>query len=93
MLNRHFTASGRSIPRMVAALALLGIGAAWLLARVWPARTRPLQGQAGAPHPTVTPEVPNPVEPLWASVAGEEDPGAAVEPPPPSATPPHGGRE
>lgn len=87
MLNRRFTASGRSIPRMVAALALLGIGAAWLLARVWPARTRPLQGQAGAaPRPAVTPEVPSPVEPLWASVAGEEDPGAAVEPP-------HGGRE
>lgn len=92
MLNRRFTASGRSIPRMAAALALLGIGAAWLLARVWPARTRPLRGQAGAPRPAVTPAVPNPVEPLWASVAGEEDPGAAVEPPP-FATPPHDGRE
>lgn len=82
MLNRHVTAPKRSIPRMVAALALIGIGAAWLLGRVRPARTIPLREQALAPQPAVNTEVPNPAEPLWASVAGEEDPGAAVEPPP-----------
>jgi hypothetical protein len=88
MLNRHFTPSGRFIPRMAAALALAGVGVAWLLRRARPGRTRPLQG-----HPAVTQEAPNPVEPLWASVAGEEDPGAAVDPPAPSATPPHDDRK
>lgn len=91
MLNRHITASGRSIPRMVVALALVGVGAAWLLSRVRPARMPPLREQARAARPAVSPEVPNPAEPLWASVAGEEDPGAAVEPP--SAATPHDRRE
>lgn len=90
MLNRHHTASERSIPRMVAALTLLGVGAVWLLTRAWPGRTLSSRGQGDAPRPAA-PEASNPTEPLWASVAGEEDPGAAVEPPP--AVTPHDGRE
>lgn len=92
MLNRRHTASARSIPRMVAALTLLGAGAVWALTRVGASRARSSRGQReDAPRPATAPEAPNATEPLWASVAGEEDPGASVEPP--SAATPHDGRE
>ena len=91
MLNRRHTASERAFPRMVAALTLLGLGAVWWLTRAWPDRTRSSRGQGNAPRPAAAPARPNPTEPPWASVAGEEDPGAAVEPP--SAVTPHDGRE
>jgi hypothetical protein len=94
MLNRRHTVSGRSIPRMVAALTLLGAGVVWVLTRSGPGRTLSsrARGQRGnAPRPATAPERPNATEPLWASVAGEEDPGASVEPP--SAATPHDGRE
>lgn len=91
MLNRRHTASERSIPRMVAALTLLGLGTVWLLTRAWPDRTLSSGGQGNAPRPAAAPAASNPTEPLWASVAGEEDPGAAVEPP--SAATPHDVRE
>ena len=91
MLNHHHTASERSIPRMVAALTLLGVGAVWWLTRALPDRTISSREQGDAPRPDVAPEVPDPAAPLWASVAGEEDPGAAVEPPP--VVTPQDGRE
>lgn len=91
MLNRRRTASERAFPRMVAALTLLGLGAVWWLTRAWPDRTLSSQQQGDEPRPAVPPAASNPAEPPWASVAGEEDPGAAVEPP--SAATPHDGRE
>jgi hypothetical protein len=87
MLNRRHTTPERTFPRMVAALALLGLGAVWLRTRARPDRT----GQGNTPRPSAAPATSNPTEPLWASVAGEEDPGAAVEPP--SVATPHDGRE
>jgi hypothetical protein len=92
MLNHRHTASGRTIPRMVVALALLGAGVVWLLRRDGPARALPPRGQRGdAPPPAAAPQRPEATEPLWASVAGEEDPGASVEPP--LAATPRDGRE
>jgi hypothetical protein len=81
MPNRHPTASERSIPRTVAAVALLAVGAAWLLTRVRPRRAPSSRREGNAPRSATTPVVQHPAEPPWASVAGEEDPGAAVEPP------------
>jgi hypothetical protein len=95
MLNHRHTASGRTIPGMVAALALLGAGVVWLLTRGGPARALPSRGPRGprgvAPRPAAAAQWPEATEPQWASVAGEEDPGASVEPP--SAATPSEGRE
>lgn len=90
MPNRHHTASERSIPRTVAAVALLAVGAVWLLTRVQPGRAPSSRRQGDAPPAAATTPVLHPAEPPWASVAGEEDPGAAVEPP--AAAAPHDGR-
>lgn len=90
MPNRHPTASKRSIPGTVAAVALLAFGAVWLLTRVRPRRAPSSREKGNAPRTAATPVVPHPAEPPWASVAGEEDPGAAVEPP--AATAPRDGR-
>jgi hypothetical protein len=91
MPNRHHTASERSFPRTVAAFALLAVGAVWLLTRVRPGHAPSSGREGGAPRTAATPAAPHPAEPPWASVAGEEDPGAAVEPPA-AAAPPRDGR-